>query len=283
MTAAELKLYEHAKTVLDWSPKRIRELPILHKLHPAKSQAELPGILERTGQAAMAMFADFRQVECDEQVYAETSLGNPGASWGGMGRNATRFNFRYIIIPKRLGPAVAFDEYRTDLHNQPVDMRKLPGLRMITSAFASDWLYFSPLDQTQSRFRYLGTQEIRKQECYVVGFAQNPEVARSVSGFRIGDRQAVLLVQGVGWIDPQTFHILRVVTWLLAPRPDLGLLDEHTTADYSAVQPAGLAHSIWVPRDVVVTTLLRGAFFRNTHRYSNYKLFRVESTIKPAP
>jgi len=38
---------------------------------------------------------------------------------------------------------------------------------------------------------------------------------------------------------------------------------------------------LWLPRDVKVWALYRGVTVRNTHQYSNFKLFRVESAIKP--
>ncbi len=282
MSPEELEIYKHARTLIDWTPDQIRSVPFLRNLHLAENQDKLPSVLNGVGKTAVALFRDFTNVDCDERVYSETNLKNPLASWGGMGLKNSVHDFRYIIIPRPLGDVLAFDEYRTDTKGKPVDITRLPGLMMITSDFASSWLYFSPADQHDSRFRYFGTQSLQKRECYVVGFAQNPEIARSVSGFRIGDQAAVLLVQGLAWIDPQSFHILRINTWLLAPRPDLGLQAENTVVDYAPVQPADSEKVLWLPHEVTVTTVYRNAFIRNTHRYSKFRLFRAETTIKPA-
>ncbi|HET7842282.1 MAG TPA: hypothetical protein VFM21_11775, partial [Terriglobia bacterium] len=169
----------------------------------------------------------------------------------------------------------------TDRTGKPADAASLAGFKMITSDFASSWLYFSPADQSANRFRYFGTQSIQNDECYVVGFAQIPELARSVSGYRVGDQASVLLVQGLAWIDKRTFHIPRIATWLLAPRRDIGLEGENSIVNYFPVKPEGVDKPLWVPHDVIVTIFSQGLFVRNTHRYSNFKLFRVESTIKP--
>jgi hypothetical protein len=37
---------------------------------------------------------------------------------------------------------------------------------------------------------------------------------------------------------------------------------------------------LWLPREVKVDIVYRGMEVHNTHHYSNFKLFRVESTIK---
>lgn len=70
----------------------------------------------------------------------------------------------------------------------------------------------------------------------MVAFAQDPETARRVWGFQVpGKGAASLLLQGLAWIDTQTFQILCVRTWPLAPREDIGLSDLSTTVDFDAV------------------------------------------------
>ena len=238
-------------------------------------------ILDRVGKTAVTLFHDLPRIACDEEVYSETSLKNPLASWGGMSRNQARHHFRYIVIPKLVGEIMTFDEYRTDTDGNPPDSASLADLKMITTNFSSNWTYFSPSEQNESRFRYFGTQAIQKRECYVVGFAQKPEVAHNVTGLRLEDRSAVLLVQGIAWIDKQSFEIPRTRTWLLAPRTDIELEGQGAVVDYDPVQPAGYDKALWLPSEVTVTIVFRGAYFRNTYRYSKYKLFRVETTIKP--
>jgi hypothetical protein len=90
-----------------------------------------------------------------------------------------------------------------------------------------------------------------------------------------------MLVQGLAWIDSETFQVLRIKTWLLAPRTDIGLNHLNSTVDFYPVQPSGAERVLWLPRDVTVESVYRGIGVRNTHHYSNFKLFRVEITIKP--
>jgi hypothetical protein len=282
LSPAELDMYRHAVTLIDWTPQKIKSVPFLRKLRPAESQDKLAEILNRVGETAVALFHDFAKIDCDERVYSETSWINRDTRSIGMSRKSTIRNLRYIIVPNPVGDILAFDEYRTDRSGKLLDEADLTGpKKMITSNFALSWPYFSPADQRDNRYRYFGTQSLQKRECYVVGFAQKPGVAHSVSGFRQDDRFAALLVQGIAWVDERTFQIPRIRTWLLAPRTDIGLEVEDTLVDYSPIQPAGYGRALWLPHDVTVTILFRRAYFRNTHRYSNFRLFRVESTIKP--
>jgi hypothetical protein len=277
LTPSEIEIYKRAQTLIDWTPRQIHDCPFLHKLRPAGSQDQLPMVLERVGQTVTLLFHDFPQVACDEEVVSEVL----SEAYRGTSHMTAPHKFRHIVIPRPVGDLPAFEEYRTDLKGNPLDASSLGDLFSITSGFASIWLYLSPADQHDSRFRHFGIQTIRKRECHVVGFAQDPERARSVGGLRIGGESVVLLVQGLVWIDSETFQVLRIKTWLLAPRTDIGLSYQASTVDFYPVQPSGFEKVLWLPRDVTVGAAYRGVRFRNTHDYSNFKLFRVDSTIKP--
>jgi len=256
---------------MNWTPSQIRDSPFLHKLQPAGSQDPLPMVLKRVGQTGTLLFQDFPQVSCDEAVLSE--VGSPPKT--------RHQKFRYIVIPRPVGEVRILEEYRTDVQGNAPEKSNFGDLYMLTSGFASTWLYLSPAEQHDSRFRYFGIQTIRNRECYVVGFAQDPEKARRVAEVLLDGRSAAVLVQGLVWIDAQTFQILRITTWLLAPRQDIRLGSETSTVDFSAVQPSGGERVLWLPSDVEVEIFYRSIAIHNTHHYSNFKLFRVESTIKP--
>jgi hypothetical protein len=281
LSPEELKIYGDARTLMDWTPEEIRRDHFLHRLHPAKNQEELSAILNRVGRAALAQLKDFPKIACVEELYSETSVRSHLRSLEEGPLNSRIHSFHYIIIPKQEGDLLTFSEYRTDTKGKPINMKDLKDLIMVTSNFTSNWLYFSPPDQRDSRFRYFGTQKMRKEDCYVVGFVQVPGRARNISVFQLGERSAVVLVQGLAWISRRSFHILRIMTWLLAPLPDAGLEREQTIVNYSPVQLTGTERVRWLPRDATVTIVYRGVFIRNTHRYSDFKLFRVQSVIKP--
>jgi hypothetical protein len=233
-------------------------------------------VLERVGQPVTLLLHEFPQIACDEQVTSES------LSIGYRTRPGITHKFRYIAIPRSLGSFQGFEEYRTDLKGNPLDAARLRDFFLITSNYISTCLYLSPTDRDSSRFRLFGAQSIRERECHVVGFAQEPEKVRRVGTFRFQDKRVVLLVQGLAWIDTETFQVMRIMTWLLAPRPDIGLSVHTSTVDFYPVQLSGFERVLWLPREVTVLTDYRGVLIRNTHHYSNFKLFRVTSTIKSA-
>jgi hypothetical protein len=319
-TLSEIDLYKNARTLISWIPVEIDNCAFLQGLRPAVSQDQLPEILEQVGQTCTRSYHDFLDVTCDEEVISRRSnvgqsLGpqpteqcDPDSrlrqrtgseDLAEMGdrlphRNhlpgiledypTARRNFRFIVLRRPHGDLPVFEEYRTDLRGKPVNLRKLRNPRVMTWDFTSTFLNFSRADQQDNRYRYFGIQSIRNRECHVVGFAQDPEnFDRIVRVYSFGESGpvAVVLLQGMAWIDVQTFQILRVRVWLLAPRDDVGLSSATSTVDFYPFQPPGTERELWLPKDVSVDELFRGPEVHETHYYSNYKLFRVESTIKP--
>jgi len=277
----ELETYSHARTLMDWTLREIKQTPALYKLRPAREGDGLPVILKHVGERAAAMIAEFRNIACDERVYSEWNVGSPIATWREMGPNEVAHHFLYIIIPRPLGDPLMFKEYRTDPKGDPIDLGRLADLRLITTNFTGSWAYFASSNQAESRFRYFGEESIRKQLCYVVGFAQKPAVVRNFTTFEAGNHSAAILVQGLAWIDERSFHILKIETWLLAPRNDIGLKSENTTVNYVPVLPAGLENVLWLPNEVKVLVHYHDVFIRNTHHYSRFKLFQTHAVITP--
>ena len=235
-------------------------------------------VLKRVGQTVTLLLNDFPRIACDEEVVSELPSNPRHRTLG----SAKLRRFRYIAIPQSLGDFQGFEEYRTDLKGNRVDPSSLRDFFVITSNFISAYLDLSPADQRASHFRYFGIQTIRGRKCHVVGFAQEPEGAARVGTFQVEDERVGVLVQGLAWIDPETFQILRITNWCLAPRIDIGLNSQASTVDFYPVRPSGYDRVLWLPRNVTVVTNYRGTWFSNTHHYSNFKLFRVESTIKAA-
>ncbi len=85
------------------------------------------------------------------------------------------------------------------------------------------------------------------------------------------------LVQGVAWIDELSFQIVRLRTGLLAPPPGAGLKQQTTDIRFEEVRFEKLPAGLWLPHEVVVTMDWKGEIFRNRHRYSDFKLFSVET------
>jgi hypothetical protein len=142
-------------------------------------------------------------------------------------------------------------------------------------------IYFHSAHQDGSAFRYLGRQRIDKRETYVVAFAQRPAVTGLVGWVYNGEKMAAVMLQGVAWIDPTTYQIIRMRTDLLEPRPDIHLERQSTEIRFAEVHIKPLPGAFWLPDKVVVNVSFFGEIYRNTHRYSHFQLFKVETHIIP--
>lgn len=270
---SQTELHELASPPTDWTSHQIRDFRPLRTLEPAGDQDKLPGILDGAGEAAAATYQEFPRISCDEELTSE--VGSPP--------RVKHEKFQYMVFPARAGNLELLEEYRADPERNLPEQMSLRDLFMISSGFASTLKFLAPDERHDSHFRDFGTQWIRNRKCDVLGFAQDPERARNVGEVQIGRKDATVYFQGLAWIDARTFQTLRVMIWPLASCADLDLSSMNATIDFYPVQPSGSKRVLWLPRDVKVTVLYRGATVRNTHHYSNFKLFRVDSTIKAAP
>ena len=92
---------------------------------------------------------------------------------------------------------------------------------------------------------------------------------------------AVILYQGLAWVDRRTCQIVRIRTDLLTPRTDLGLLRQTTEVRFGEVHFQSTPETFWVPQEVVITnSVTNGRTYRNRHHYSDFQVFLVESSEK---
>ncbi len=274
----EMERYAGARTLLDSSPEQLlRDLPELHELEFASEQGQLTLILSKVGETVAAFFRDFPNTTAFEQIRQERL--------GPNGKVEERQNqtFRYLAVARPQANEVLFEEYRASKKGKRVEVRFMHGMSFVTSGFVSMPDQFHPRYQPEANYRYLGMQNTEGRKAYVVAFAQVPEKARLFGRFGLGDHIAALLLQGVAWIDPATYQIVRMHSDLLAPRFDIFLSRQSTDAQFSEVQFKSGFPALWLPREVVVTIEWRGQLFRNYHHYSDFKLFKVETEEKRQP
>jgi len=251
----------------------IREIPELKGVEPAENQDELPVILRGTGRTVEAFFKDIVNVVAHEEVKQER-INRKGKTTANRQRR-----YDYLILIHRDEEPPRVDEYRMNANGNPAEQEGLANGYSITSGFGLKCIHFLPGLQWDSTFRYLGDQTMDGRDTYVVAFAQRPGrsiVTTHATGIW---GTVILLVQGIAWVDRSTFQILRMRTDLLTPRNDIGLEQQTTQLRLDEVQLPGVPKPLWLPSEVQVTVKFNGQYFRNEHRYPEYKLFRVSAKI----
>jgi tetratricopeptide (TPR) repeat protein len=274
----QLESYGSAKSVLDQPlPALVKAFPELRGIEPAANQDPTASILRAVGENVQAQFQNFADTASRERIEQQT-LRSGGKVSGSLDQR-----FQYLMLAERQKERVDVQEYRTNFRGNRVDLAGLEDGFMITSGFASADMIFHPIYQSEADFRYLGRQEINARSALVIAFAQKPRTARIFERFNSGSASALILVQGLAWIDSETNRILRLRTDLLKPAQEVRLNSQTTEIDYGDVHFGGAPASFWLPRRVVVTIEWRGKDYCNVHEYSDFRLFNVHTDEKRKP
>lgn len=87
-------------------------------------------------------------------------------------------------------------------------------------------------------------------------------------------------------MDKEHFHILRMRTDLLDPKSEIDLDEQTTKVTFSEVLFEDIPVPLWLPRDVTVDLRLVRSLgrpyveaFQNVHHYTNYRRYRVSTTM----
>jgi len=266
-------------------------VPELNGLKPARDQEKLAALLDKVGDKTLDIARHTPNLISQETV--------TGSQQGGT---ETLHDYDYLILSRIEGNAVLLNEFRVDRKTgdkfqtdeaMKTESATSPELERASHAlaasrsgqppasqgFATSWVYFYPLNRPQATFRYLGEQKMEGQRTLVLAFAQKPQSVLSPALFRSQDKTVSMFLQGVAWVSTSDFRILRLRTDLLSPLPEVSL--HRLTADiqFMPIRIKEVPSILWLPREVMVTSEVGGATLREDHRYSEYRLFRVQSRV----
>jgi thiol-disulfide isomerase/thioredoxin len=248
----------------------------LKDIELAANQGELNPILEKVGQNVEAFLRNLPNTVAKEQIRQERLAG------GGENTVHIEQKVEYLLIIHRSAMTIEWEEDRTNDKGKTVKLKRLSGASLLTSGYPLECMIFSTPFQRAARFLYLGRQSAEPR-CHLILFAQRPEIGALPGIFRINDTLINLQSQGLIWVDPGTYQIVRMKSDLLEPPTRFGLHRQTSDITYSEVSFSNADLSLWLPREVVVTIELGGRIFRNLHRYSDYRLFTVQSFEKREP
>ena len=248
----------------------IKADPDLAGLEPAADQTQLGDLLEKVGASVDAFFRQFQNATSRERIREEQ------LNKSGRVTRTLEQKFQYLLLTQPTpNGLLSLDEYRTDQSGSLAGPVGLNDGFMLSAGFASVSLFFHPAYQSGSDFRYLGRARVNGTDCEVVGFAQVPSKAKMFERFNSPGSSVLVLHQGVAWIDPSEWRIVRLRTDLLEPSPKVRLLRETTEIHYSLVRFKGVEEPVSLPAGVAVTLRWKGKTFRNLHQYDDFKLFNT--------
>jgi len=267
-------------------------VPELAHLKVASVQSSLAVLLNKIGASTVEIARKTPNLISHEAVVSE------------QGNLKMRDNYSFLVLRHAShSEGIVFDEFRVDLESGekfeteeiekavasaastpadlPTSVSSLPSgaTAPMSQGFVSGWLHFYPANRPQSEFRYLGEQKMDGHHTLVVAFAQKPASVPMPAKVSFDNKIVSIFLQGVAWVDASDFRIVRLRTDLLSPPPGLGLRQLTADIQFAQTRLARVATPLWLPRNVVVTTNLNGITLRETHTYSDYRLFRAHTKI----
>jgi poly(3-hydroxybutyrate) depolymerase len=257
-------VWANAKPYLDDPvPQLTASIPELRGLKPAPDQEQLAGLLEKTSDKCQYLLRKTPNVISHESVVTEIE------PWG----PSSHEQFEYMVLRHDTNGEVTLDEYRTD--------KGKPGPSPLSQGTANVWVVFHPGNLVESRFRYLGRQQMDGHNTFVLLFAQIPDRVKFPGQVRLQGKAVPVFYQGVAWVDESDFRIVRLRTDLLASRLDISLRTLTSEVRFSQVRIRlpEMSDSLWLPHEAKITWDYEGRVVQQLHQYSNFRLYRAKSRI----
>jgi hypothetical protein len=270
--------YANARPYLDQPlAELVQRIPELKDLQPAPDQKQLPVILQKLGKSVDDFARDIGDLIAHEDITQEKLDAK------GKVRDRQQVQDNYLILHHG-DEWGASAEYRMDDQGNRLGPIGLEKGYLVTSGIALSCMSFSTMAQAQSQFLYLGDERMGSHDAYVLGFAQIPgEATFTLVMSGNGGKEAEMLTQGILWVDKNSYQIIRMRSDLLGPQPDLQLDRLTNEITFGEVQLQEVSHPLWLPDDVNVYIEIDQNKFRNLHRYTNYRRYRVSVKIGDSP
>jgi len=174
----EKNIWANAKPYMDDPVPELEEaVPELKGLDPAPGQEQLSSILSRVGSRCFELSQRTPNVISDEKVTTQMPHSSP-----------LQQKFGYLLLSRQTPTGTVVEEYRTDSRGHP--WPEQPGTGPSSQGFASMWVRFYPGNQAESRFRYLGQQELDKYKTLVLGLHRSRIWSNSPGSFYFREQRS---------------------------------------------------------------------------------------------
>lgn len=264
LTAATAQ--EHAKPQpAAWAPPDIDQVSAPAG---AGTGCDLEGVLGRASGRVQVLVSNMQRFSANEEIeFSEVDR-------QGVLRPSHKAAFSYVAyIHDGLPHQLQVEEYRDDT----VSVRKFPS-RLATIGTAAFALILHPDFLKDYDVTCEGLTELHGRRAWSLHLTQvRPNNFRH---YRVANRSYALMLKARAWIDAESFEVLRLETDLRDRVPQIPLLLEHVVVDYANVEFPRRNLQLWLPQAADIYMDCRGHRYRHRHRFSDFKLFWVETEQK---
>ena len=185
-------------------------------------------------------------------------------------------SYDYLIMMEGSGDDFQLNESRLETKAAP--HKQLPML--VTNGFSTLLLVFHPYYSNAFEFERGPDDTVDGVSAVTVHF-QHIRGRRSLAALSLRNREFPLELKGTAWLDKTTGQVLKIESTLLDDMSDIGLRSLNVHVDYKYIQLGKNAAALTLPVLATVEVTTPKQHWRNTHRFSDYKIFGAEAEQDP--
>jgi len=236
---------------------------------PARAAGDpLEDLLRRTSDHVSSYLERISEVSCSERVLQE-KLGDSGKT---VEKEESAFN--YLIMLSSASGELDLVESRLADESKPA--KKLQRPLLVSNGFTTLFLVFHPYYSAGFKFTDDGEESVNGRMLAKVAFQHIPGT-RTPAALAVGGREFPLDLSGTAWIDIETGTIVRIVAGIGTAMEDVGLRTLQSDIQYAPVTFHNPPDTYWLPSQATIEVETRHQHWRNTHRFSDYKRFSVNT------
>ena len=231
---------------------------------------KLDEVLARSSQQVSAFVDQFSEVKCTEHVTQE-KLGKEEK----VERKAES-TYDYLVILTNNGGELSLDESRLAVQQAVAAKKNQNAPLLISNGFATLFLIFHPYYAQSFRFTSLGNDWLNGNRVVKIHFEHIPNT-KSVAALAVRGREYALDLSGTAWIDQATGSIAKIVAGVDSGVEDIGMKSLRSEVVYSPAVFGKEQSGYWFPKQATVEVETMRQHWRNTHVFSDYKKFSVNT------
>lgn len=236
------------------------------------SEFSLDTVLDKTGKRVEQLLDRFSEVTCTE-VVSQTKLAPNGKV-----ASQTKATFDTLIILQMTDDDISIEESRLE-QGKPVKGKNMEKSLLVTNGFSVFLMVFHPSFRSSFEYELGDTNDLGGQRMQIVHF-QQVRGKRSPSALQLRGRDYPLEWQGEAWVDPRTGIVARMTATLKTSLEDVGLKSLSSEVVYQPVTFVGAGETQWLPSVAMIEAVSLRQHWKNTHQFSNYRLFSVNTSTK---
>jgi hypothetical protein len=226
-------------------------------------------LVERAGNHVSQFLDVISDVNCRERVLQE-KLNEKGKT-----EEKVESIFDYLIMLSTTGGDFNLVESRI-VPEDAKQAKKQSKPLLVSNGFSTLFLVFHPYYAPGFNFVLAGEEVLDGKTFTRVDFRHIVGM-RSPAALAVRSREYPLELSGSAWIDALSGTIAKITANVESGMEDVGLLVLRSEVRFAPVTFHGSQQAFWLPARAVVEVESRHQHWRNTHQFSDYKRFSVET------